>query len=161
MPHIDQTAVGSSLIGIANAFWGQKNLPEALKYAEEALAINESIERGNEMNIATNLAILANIYHNGGESDRALQLATRSLGLFEQFGSHDSLALATLYNNVGTMQAMEGLFDEARYSYTKALEICKKSLPEGHPKRAMMETNIERITAMEENALLQQTDSQC
>lgn len=159
MPHIDQTAVGSSLIGIANAYWGQQNLPEALKYAEEALALNESIERGNDMNIATNLAILANIYFNGGESDRALQLATRSLGLFEQSGSQDSLALATLYNNVGTMQAMEGLFTEARSSYSKALEICQKSLPVGHPKRVMMETNIERISALEENQ--QGPESQC
>jgi hypothetical protein len=30
------------------------------------------------------------------------------------------------------------------------LVICKKTLPEGHPKRVAMEINIQRITEMEQ-----------
>jgi len=30
------------------------------------------------------------------------------------------------------------------------LDICKKSLPEGHPKRIAMENNIQRIIEMEQ-----------
>lgn len=102
------------------------------------------------MNIASNLAILANIYHTSGDTNRALDMATRGLGILERCVPDDSPALAALLNNVATMQVSVGLLTEARTSFDRALDICKKSLPEGHPKRIAMENNIQRIIEMEQ-----------
>jgi len=146
--NIDQVAVASSLIGIANAYWGQQNLPEALRYAQEALILNESVQSGNELNIATNLATLANIHHNAGDFEKALQVATRALTILEPCVPPDSIVLATLLNNVGIIQVASGSLADAGDNFDKALAICKKSLPEGHPKRAAMEKNIHRIAEM-------------
>jgi tetratricopeptide (TPR) repeat protein len=134
---------------MANAYWGQQNLSEALNHAQQALTLNESFETGNDLNIAVNLAILANIYYNSGDPLRALELATRALGLLERCAPSDSLALASIVNNVATIQVANGLFADARRTYDRALEIFRKILPEGHPKRIAMETNIQRITEME------------
>jgi hypothetical protein len=47
------------------------------------------------------------------------------------------------------MQVAGRLFTDARHSYARALEICKKSLPEGHPKRVAIENNIQRLVEIE------------
>jgi tetratricopeptide (TPR) repeat protein len=135
---------------MANAYWGQQNLSEALNYAQQALTLNESFEKGNDLNISANLAILANIYYNSGNPVRALELGTRALGLMERCAPSDTMALASMINNVATIQVANGLLADARYSFDRALVICKKTLPEGHPKRVAMEINIQRITEMEQ-----------
>jgi tetratricopeptide (TPR) repeat protein len=45
---VDQKLVAISLLGIANAYWSQENLSDALNYAQQALTINESFGSGNE-----------------------------------------------------------------------------------------------------------------
>ncbi|CAF2713510.1 unnamed protein product [Rotaria sp. Silwood2] len=147
----DQTLVASNLIGIANAYWGKHNLTEALNYAQQAVALNESIETGNELNLSTNLAILANIYHSCGNDQEALELATRALALLERCAPSDSPVVASFLNNLGTIQISAGLFSDAQLSFARALTICEKCLPKGHPNRVVMESNIERITKMEQN----------
>ncbi len=71
------------------------------------------------------------------------------MGLLERCLPPDSLALASLINNVATIQVAEKLFTAARHSFDRALEIFKKSLPEGHPKRVTAERNIQRIIEIE------------
>ncbi|CAF4999621.1 unnamed protein product [Rotaria sp. Silwood1] len=147
---IDQTLVASSLIGIANAYWGQQNLSEALNYAQQAVTLNESIESGNELNLSTNLAILANIYHSCGNDCLALEVATRALALLERNVPSDSPMVASFLNNLGTIQFGAGLLVDAKLSFVRALTICEKSIPEEHPQRHAIQNNIARITEMEE-----------
>ncbi|CAF4907402.1 unnamed protein product, partial [Rotaria magnacalcarata] len=64
---IDRKLIAGSLIGIANAYWGEQNLNEALEYTTQALTLNESVGSGNELNLATNLIILASIHHSRGD----------------------------------------------------------------------------------------------
>ncbi|CAF0951744.1 unnamed protein product [Rotaria sordida] len=148
---IDQTLIANSLLGIANAYWGQQNLTEALNYAQQAVNLNESIETGNELNLSTSLAILANIYYSCGNSYQALEVITRALILLERCVSSDSLILASFLNNLATIQVGIGLFSDAKLNFVKALTICKKSLSEGHPQRQTIENNIKRIIGMEQN----------
>jgi len=146
---IDRKLITNNLIGIANAHWSQRNLSEALDYAQQALTLNESIESGNDSNIATNLAVLANIYHAYGDDIRALELAKRALILLERCESPDSLGLALLLNNIGIIQLSVGLFNDALLTFIRVLQICEKSVPEGHPKRVAIENNIRRIKEMQ------------
>lgn len=149
-PTVDRVNVANSLLGIANSQCGKQNLPEALKAAEEALAINESLTPRNERNIAMNLAIIGNIQFRSGNIDQALQAGTRALAMLESSVPADSPTLAALLNNVATIQLTAGLNAEAKETYTRALTICEKTLPAGHPKRVLMEKNVQ--TAAEREA---------
>ena len=144
------STIVSNLFGIANAHWGLQNLPEAFSYAQQALTINESIESGNEINIATNLAILSNIYHRCGDDIRALEFAQRALTLFESCLSVDSTALIALLNNIATIQISLNMFNDALLTFIRALRICEKSFPQGHPKRSISENMIQRVRDMQE-----------
>ncbi|CAF3923030.1 unnamed protein product [Rotaria sp. Silwood2] len=142
---IDQIAIANNLIGIANANWGQENLPEALIHAQEALKLNESVKYGNDLNLALNLAVLANIYHKAGYDVKALEFARRAMSILERYDKPDSLALASVLNNLAAIQVALGSISDAQINLNRALTICRKFLPEGHPKRVIMETNIKRM----------------
>ncbi|CAF1538807.1 unnamed protein product [Rotaria magnacalcarata] len=148
---IDRKLIAGSLIGIANAYWGEQNLNEALEYTTQALTLNESVGSGNELNLATNLIILASIHHSRGDDNLALEVAKQALALLESCVPRDSPVLASFLNNLGTIQFSLGLFGDAQLSFARALIICEKSFPEGHPQRLAMEDNIDRITEMEQN----------
>ena len=152
-PDADKRAIVSSLLGISNGYCGQENYSKALKYAKEALAINESIVPPSDVNLAMNEAIIATILHRSGDAKKALKHARRALALLEKSVPSDSPNLAALLNNVAMMQLGAGLFSEARESFDRALKICAKTLPEGHPKRVTMEQNLQRIIEMEKNQL--------
>ena len=148
--NIDQRLVATNLFGIANAYWGKKNLSEALRYAQRALILNESITSDNEPMIATNLAILANIYHQSGDDIRALESAQGALSLLEHCIEPDSFRLVSLLNNIGTIQCSAGLFNDSILTFIRVLHICERSLPKEHPRRLIVIQNIERLTAMQE-----------
>lgn len=140
----DQYEVASSLIGVANAQWGQDNLPEALNNAQQALKLNESAGPDNYLNVAMNLAVIANIHHKSGDDAQALTFIQRSLVILQRCVPSDSLTLASVLNNMGAIQMSLGLYPAADYSFDRALRICEKNLPPGHPKRVTMELNIRR-----------------
>ncbi|CAF2136811.1 unnamed protein product [Rotaria magnacalcarata] len=148
---IDRKLIAGSLIGIANAYWGEQNLSEALEYVTQAATLNESVGSGNELNLATNLITLASIHHSRGDDNRALEVAKQGLALLESCVPRDSPVLASFLNNLGTIQFSLGLFGDTQLSFARALIICEKSFPEGHPQRLAMEDNIDRITEMEQN----------
>ena len=139
----DRSDLASSLIGIANAQWGKDNLTEAFENAQQALILNESIESGNELNLAMNLAVLANIHHKSADDNQALDYAQRALTILERCVPSDSLSLGSLLNNMGAIQMSLGLYIEAAHNFDRASKICEKNLPEGHPKRVTMEKNIQ------------------
>lgn len=148
-PNIDQRLIASNLFGMANAYWGQENLSDALIYAQQALQVNRSIKSGNETNIASNLAILANIYHHCGNDNQALDLAKESIGIFESLSSSNLVGLASVLNNLGAIQLSAGLVDEALVTFIRVLHTCENTVPEGHPKRIAITQNIERVIALQ------------
>ncbi len=148
--NIDPKLIAKDLFGIANAYWGKRNLSEALNYAKQALTLNESIKSGNDFNLATNLAILGNIHHQSGDDIRALELAKRALTIFKRCVSSDSPTITALLNNIGIIQVSMGSFNDALLTFIKVSHICEKILPEGHPKRVEIENNIQRIKEMQQ-----------
>ncbi|CAF4151110.1 unnamed protein product, partial [Rotaria magnacalcarata] len=114
---IDRKLIAGSLIGIANAYWGEQNLSEALEYVTQAATLNESVGSGNELNLATNLITLASIHHSRGDDNRALEVAKQALALLESCVPRDSPVLASFLNNLGTIQFSLGLFGDAQLSF--------------------------------------------
>ncbi|CAF3648458.1 unnamed protein product [Rotaria socialis] len=158
---IDRKLIADSLIGIANAYWGEQNLSEALEYVTQAVTLNESVGSGNELNLATNLITLASIHHSRDDDNRALEVAKQALALLESCVSHDSPILASFLNNLGAIQFSLGLSGDAQLSFARALIICEQSLPEGHPQRLAIEKNIKRLTPMEQYNLRNSFISLC
>jgi tetratricopeptide (TPR) repeat protein len=107
--------------------------------------LNESVGSGNDLNLAMNLAVLANIHHTAGDNTQALVFSQRALTILERCVSLDSLTLASIINNMGAIQMELGLFSDARHSLDRALKICEKTLLPEHPKRVTMEQNIQHI----------------
>jgi tetratricopeptide (TPR) repeat protein len=138
----------SNLLGIANAYWGQGNLSEALDYAQQALSLNKSMEFENDSNTGMSLAILSNIHHSAGDCVQALKLATQALSLLERCTSSNSPALISLLNNIGAIQIDLELYSDALLTFIRVSHICEKTLPEGHPKRMLIENNIQRISEL-------------
>ncbi|MBP3476572.1 MAG: tetratricopeptide repeat protein [Lachnospiraceae bacterium] len=102
---------------------------EAIRYAENALAIIEKIE-GGEMETATTLTNLALLYFKVSQHEKAKGLLERALSLYENSGensdAHYSGALAGIGEACYHMQE----FDKALEYYEKALEEVKKHFGE-------------------------------
>ena len=159
-PNLDQRLLADNLFGMANAYWGQENLFEALTCAQQALVINESLpSETNDSSIASILAILANIYHDSGDNIRALDLAQRALTLFEQCSSTNSLGLVSVLNNIGAIQVSAGLFDEALVTFVRLLHIYQTTLPEEHPTCIAINDNIRQIMTMQQQQQQNPLDS--
>jgi len=92
-----------------------------------------------------NLAVLANIHHKAGDNTKALSFAQRSLAIIERCVPSDSLILASILNNLGAIQIKLELLSDAQHNFDRAYKICEKSLPEEHPRRAIIEKNIELV----------------
>lgn len=146
---VDQRSIAVNLLGLANAYWAQQNLSEALTHAQRALILNRSIQSDNSSHIAMNLAVLANIYHHCGNDAYALISAKQALTLLEYSSLSDSSLLVALLNNIGTIQATAGLFDDAQLTFIRLLHIYEKILPKGHQKRVIIENNIKRINRIQ------------
>lgn len=102
---------------------------EAIRYAEQALAIIEKIE-GGEMETATTLTNLALLYFKVSQHEKAKELLERALSLFENSGedhdAHYSGALAGIGEAYFHMQE----FDKALEYYEKALDEVKSHFGE-------------------------------
>ena len=154
-PNLDQRLLAHNLFGMSNAYWGQRNLFEALTCAQQALVINESLpSEKNNSSIASILAILANIYHDSGDDFRALELAKRALSLFESSENSSPLGLTSVLNNIGTIQVSVGLFSEALSTFIRVLHICREHFPEHHPRLIVISDNVQRITDMQREDMM-------
>lgn len=146
-PVSDPVLIAANLFGIANAHWSRGNL-------SEALALNESIPTGNNSNIASVLAILANIYHRSGDDIHALEFAKRALVLLKSCMAEESLGVTSVLNNIGTIQVSAGLYEDALVTFIRVLHICERTLPNDHPRRIAIIRNVQRVIAMQEEAIL-------
>lgn len=140
----DKALMATNLLGIANAHWGKNNLPDALKHAEEALKLNQNLGYGNELNLAMNYAILANIQHKAGDNTRALEYVQKAMAIIQRIHNPNMISLASILNNLGVIQVALGYYYDAYANLNRALKICRKTFAEGHPKRVLMESNIQR-----------------
>lgn len=100
--------------------------------------------------IAAGLAVLANIYHDCGDDIRALELVKEAVAIFERCSSPESVLLVSTLNNMATIQVSAGLINDAILTFIRALQICERTVPEGHPRRIAANNNIRRVILMHE-----------
>jgi tetratricopeptide (TPR) repeat protein len=142
---LDQAAIASNFVGIANAHWSRREYLEAIDNTQRALAIRESLVPLNEASLGATLAMLGNIYQDSGNIGLALDLCKKALAIFEHTLSADSPIIAELLYTLGTMQLDTELLDDAYHNFERVVKIYKKLLPHGHPDRIAAENDLRRV----------------
>lgn len=98
---------------------------EAVRYAEKALAIIETLE-GGEMETATTLTNLALLYFKVSDYPKAQALLERALALFEQGGDKTDAHYSGALAGVGEAYYHMKDYEKALAAYEKALQEVEK-----------------------------------
>jgi len=118
---------------ISNVYWGEQNYTEALKNADSALAIRQTLFTESKKNgdttkagellkqISNSYSNIGGIFDETGKYDSALQYQLKSLAIKQQL--HDTAGIATSYNNLGNVYEHLKNYPEALRNYTACLEM--------------------------------------
>jgi len=97
----------------------QGDLPQALKYFQESLALGQAA--GSKAVAAIALANLGMVYSQMGDLARSLECSERSLAINQELGAKQKIA-GTL-TNIGILYHQQGDFEQALNYYRKGLAI--------------------------------------
>lgn len=139
--------IARCLLGLGNAQWDNKELDEALDYAERALAIREyQIKPKNDFDIAACVGNIGGILYSKGDIQRALVYATRAVDLLSTCGKDDP-RLAAALNNLGALHESAGDYQKARECFQRALDSLSD---ENHAHRKRTLANIAELDLLED-----------
>jgi CHAT domain-containing protein/Tfp pilus assembly protein PilF len=110
-------------VGWAGYFFLQVGqFDKALKYYEEALAINRKL--GKEDKVAHYFNSIGSVYKEWGQYDKALKYREEALVINRKLGKET--ALSSNLNNIGFIYRIWGQYDKALKYYEEALSINRK-----------------------------------
>lgn len=142
----DLPSIARCLVGLGNAQWKNKELDDALDYAERALAIREyQIKPKNDFDIAACLGNIGNILYDKGDIQQALTYATRAVELLNTCAKGDP-RLAAALNNLGALHQSNGDYQKAREYFQRALDCLPE---ENHAYRRSTLANLAQLDLFE------------
>lgn len=100
--------------------FGFTDYPKALEHFSKAYQ-NKLNQGESEENCRDEIANIARIYHNMGQTDRALELSHKILRLSEI--KNDSARVINTLNTIGSFYSTLNKFDSAAYYYTKCKDL--------------------------------------
>jgi tetratricopeptide (TPR) repeat protein len=118
----------------------QKELDLAIEYFQKAVELQEKL--GLELELATSLNNLAELYRSQGKYDRAEPLYLQALELRKSILGENHPDYATSLNNLALLYKSQGKYDRAEPLYLQALELKKSILGENHPSYATSLNNL-------------------
>jgi signal transduction histidine kinase len=101
--------IATSLSGIANIYYFQRDYKKSLEYSFKALAKKELLK--NKISIANENLAIGDTYSEMGDSANAEKFSLKALELFKELGN--KMGMANVYSNLGKLY---------RKNYSKSLE---------------------------------------
>ncbi len=141
----DRIAQAELLNTLAQIFYNEHKLEDALLYIEQALEIykQEKGEQAQEViDMYNNLAI---IYEAVGDYDQAITMMMENIKRVKESGDYDELYLATSYNNLAGIFWSRQQPQNALEYLAKAKEIKEKVLKDDDPQLAEIYNNMSLI----------------
>ncbi|MDR0466992.1 MAG: tetratricopeptide repeat protein [Deltaproteobacteria bacterium] len=122
----DKPAVVAILNEMTGYFRSVSNYAEALKTAERAIALMQTMGYENSAAFGVTLLNAGTAYRAAGDNVRALEMFFRALTLFGDHLSADDHRLAGLFNNIGAVYEETGRYEEALDVLQRAVDILEK-----------------------------------
>ena len=120
----------------------QRNYPQALKYYEQALAINQILYISNHPDIAASLNNLASAHRGLGKHKAALTYLEKALAIELALYPDNHSHIAKPLNNIGLIYRDLGQYKESLKSFEQALAMKHLIYPNNHPTIAASLNNI-------------------
>ncbi|MDR2092150.1 MAG: tetratricopeptide repeat protein [Azoarcus sp.] len=131
-----QSIIASTNSNIGEAHRCQKQYAQALKWFQQALAVQENIKDANTATTYNNIAL---VYDDQQNYTRALEWLHKDLAISE---TAQNIGTATTYNNIGMVRFHQGNIADALEWYRKSLAIQEKLLGADSPDAAIIRGNI-------------------
>ncbi len=112
-------SVAACLLNLAKLENQQKNFKEAVKYAEDALAI----QLGAVGDHTATLILLASIFEQAGQIDAAITQYEKVIKAQNKVLEENDPRIASTYLALGALKQKKSNLDDAAYNYTNALNI--------------------------------------
>ena len=137
----DNLNVALSLNNLGLVRWMRGDLPHSEELHQEALRIRRQLLPPRHADIAESLNNLAIVCLGLGQYDRAENYLVQALDIVRT-STPDTPFLATMFNNVATLQRELGKLDESLTNNQAALALRKRVLPQKHPDIAYSQNNL-------------------
>lgn len=119
-----------------------ENSEETIVFYERAIALYESLDPPNVVEVADISNNLGFIYRDQGDFKTAEEVFLKGLEIYDrQFGKNHEKT-ATICNNIGALYIKTGNEDQAREMHTMALEARKEVFGDNHPDTAQSYANL-------------------
>ncbi|MCR4289868.1 MAG: tetratricopeptide repeat protein, partial [Candidatus Scalindua sp.] len=128
-----QEVLWEKLNGKAKTLFKQKQYPDALSVAEEALKVAEDTFGPDHPNVAISLNNIAELYVIKGSYAEIEPLYIRALKINEKALGPDNPDVAISLNNLAELFYNQGRYTEAEPLYKRALKILEETLGSDHP----------------------------
>lgn len=141
-----QVSVAKVYYELAWVFSGQKRYVEALTAAQEAVALNVSSPDTDRWLGAIATSTVADVQEKLGQLGQAEASFVEAAREAEDFLGDHPVAVS-LIGNHGRFLLRQKRLKEARPIVRRALEMAKRTLPEGHPDRTVLHNNLREAQA--------------
>ncbi len=124
------------------SLYQQGKYSEGIPAAQEALRVAEATFGPEQVNVATSLNNLAELYNAQGKYAQAEPLYKRSLAIVEKALGQDHPVVATSLNSLAELYRAQGKYAEAEPLYKRSLAIREQALGPDHPNVAQSLNNL-------------------
>jgi CHAT domain-containing protein/tetratricopeptide (TPR) repeat protein len=144
-PHRVLAAKAIQLNGKVVALYQAGKSAEALKVAQEALAIRKEVLGEKHPDYATSLNNLGGLYESQRNYAKAEPLVRQALEIRKEVLGEEHPHFAQILNNLGSLYNTQGNYAQAEPLVRQALEIRKALLGEKHPDYATSLNNLANL----------------
>jgi tetratricopeptide (TPR) repeat protein len=127
---------------LVNVLYQRGKYPEAIKSAEQAVALRRQALGPSHKDVATSLDDLGAVLMASGDMARAEPLMRESLAMRRRLLPPNDPLLAVGLNNLAYLTWRKGSLDEAEAMYREALAIDRQALGNDHPEIATRLINL-------------------